>query len=51
MSADFLAGLVGGAAGVVCGHPADTVKVVQQAGKRARISEFTGWQLVYVTEP
>jgi len=39
MSADFLAGLVGGAAGVVCGHPADTVKVVQQAGKRARISD------------
>ena len=29
---DFIAGWVGGSAGLVCGHPMDTVKVLQQAG-------------------
>jgi len=29
---DFVAGWLGGSAGIVVGHPADTVKVVQQAG-------------------
>ena len=27
---DFVAGWIGGSAGIVVGHPADTVKVVQQ---------------------
>jgi len=32
---DFIAGWVGGSTGLICGHPLDTVKVVQQAGSRA----------------
>ena len=28
---DFAAGLVGGSSGLICGHPIDTVKTVQQA--------------------
>ena len=34
---DFIAGWVGGSAGLVCGHPLDTVKVVQQAGGTSSI--------------
>ena len=35
LTVSVLAGWVGGSTGLICGHPLDTVKVVQQAGSRA----------------
>lgn len=35
---DFIAGWVGGSTGLVCGHPMDTVKVLQQAGGSSSIT-------------
>ena len=35
---DFIAGWVGGSAGLICGHPMDTVKVLQQAGYTSSIT-------------
>ena len=34
----FTAGWVGGSTGLICGHPLDTVKVIQQAGTRSSIT-------------
>lgn len=36
---DYVAGWIGGSAGIVCGHPADTVKTLQQASGNKRILE------------